>query len=230
MASSNFPTTIGVVGKTHYGDPLYKTIDSNSWLMNIAQEYVVFTFEYSTTSTGSLYSNPLLPKPTDVATNPPWFWWFMGFYMGFECEFDVLFEPIKHSAHRGAFSVSITVNDPTAEHIASGFLPLKIFDISGETSDLVYPVPNVYAYNAKMYPNDNRSITEIITGSRPYMSMSLGTIDINAVTPLAASAMLPDTITILVKLLPKIQTLRLVNPILPYDRAGSILSDFWSND
>nr|WBM81656.1 MAG: putative capsid protein 2 [Myotis brandtii picorna-like virus 1] len=220
---SNFAETINVSGKSNYGAPLYKPLLMNNWMSNIAQQYAIDSFDYSTTS---IYDSVLFRKGIShysgltLTANLPWFVWFTEMYQSFECHFDLVLIPVKHSAHRGVISVSCTLFGATPENISENFLPVEHFDISGEdTVEYVYPIPNVYAFSAKTFYEKGRNMTTKDTAATvPQFSTLLTTVDIRAVTPLASSSMLPPTITFIVCLRPDLSTLKLHNPVLGSNR------------
>lgn len=234
---STFASTVTVAGKSNYGEPIYKSLINNQWLQNITQEYVVSSFTYSTSNNaGNLLYNTVL-NPVFLTNNMmPWFIWFVSNYQGFKCDFDLVLEPIMHSAHRGILAVAVTLDMPSSVNSDSGFLPIENFDISGASDqEYVYALPNVYAFNGKMYFEDARDLgTPISSTSRvPIMATRLGYLQIRAVTPLASSSMLPNTITVLIKLRPKIQNLTVFAPIIPSaERLATVgrLAPEWLND
>lgn len=233
---STFSSTIQVAGKANYGAPLYKSITENSWLMNIAQDFAFATFVYTTSSDGSnyLFNSPIYPYIGSQNDILPWFPWFLSNYIGFKCDFDLVLEPVMHSAHRGVISVCCTINAPSTINSSEGFLPLENFDISGATcTELIYSLPNVYAYSGKMLYDVNRDLSSLPAGDTrlPYMFDKIGNVGIRAVTPLSSSNMLPSNINIILKLRPKIETLELFSPVLGASGklSGDRMGPTWNN-
>lgn len=217
---TNFPTTVSVAGKSNYGAPLYKTLSYNNWLQNISIPYAIASFDYSTTS---IRSTPLFNDSINAFTGTttsiimPWFIWFITNYQAFECAFDLVLRPVKHSAHRGVIGVSTTLFGSSSTNISQGFLPIKHFDISGEdTAEYVYPIPNIYAFGAKAFYEKGRILYEPVptSSTQPIYATQMAHLRIEAVTPLVASSMLPSTITFIVLLRPNLSTLKLHNPVL----------------
>lgn len=216
---SNFAETVNVSGKSNYGAPLYKPLLMNDWMSNIAQQYAISAFDYTTTSTydSTLYHAQIAHTTGIVDLNiQPWFLWFVSMYQSFECMFDLVLIPVKHSAHRGVISVFCTLFGSSVDNVAQAFTPVEHFDISGEdTNEYVYPIPNVYAFSGKTFYERARNLTTNLTAATtPQYSTFLTTVDIKAVTPLASSSMLPSSVTFLVCLRPRLSTLKLHNPVL----------------
>lgn len=233
---TTFPTTVPVVGKANYGEPIYKT-PQFSWLSNIGQEFAIDFFDYWTTSTSEspIYSSDIFPYDMAVASTAaalPWFVWYLCQFQSWTCAFDLVLKPIKHSAHRGALSVACTLNEPTTDNLTTQFLPINIYDISGDTeSEYVYPIPCVYAFSAKIPIEGARNLTNNVTEIIPKYAYNLTRLTILPVTPLASSSMLPNVITIKIILRPRMETLTVNHPVLPsYHRLRSgRITSVWNN-
>nr|WPV63620.1 MAG: hypothetical protein [Wufeng shrew polycipivirus 3] len=239
-AQSTFPAAVSVVGKSNYGEPIYKSLTHNSWLSNIGQEFVIANFNYSTNSsqTEPLFQDYIYPVNTN-ANNATisWFNFFVSNYQSFTCRFDILLEVVKHSAHRGIISMAFTVLKPTAQNLSEQFLPIALYDISGEEEmDYVYSIPSIYAVGSKMFIDSARDITNeklAVTQRVPQLMNQLGYLTISAIVPLESSAMLPSEITCILKLRPDISTLRTYHPVLGSSNrftAGQRMPGLWQND
>lgn len=233
---TTFPTTVPVAGKANYGDPIYKT-PQHAWLANIGQEFAIDSFDYSTTSVSitPIYSSAIFPynmAATVSQLSIPWFVWYVCQFQSWTCAFDLVLQPVKHSAHRGALSVACTLNRPDGENLSSQFLPVQIYDISGDTdSEYVYPIPCVYAFSAKIPIESARNLTSNETERIPKYAFNLTHLTVMPVVPLSSSDMLPPTITFKVILRPKIETLTVNHPVLPsYHRlVGGRITSVWNN-
>lgn len=233
-ADSTFSSSVTAVGKANYGAPLYKPLLNNAWISNIGQEYVWGYFEYTTTSIGAVPGftgapiNPMLGN-WDALT-PPWFVWFLSHYQSWACEFTLVFQAIAHSSHRGVLAISTTLHQPTPAAMDRQFLPVKNWDISGENLETEYPIPNIYAVSGRSYFDISRDLRNPIgTPSMPVLATTLGRLNIEYVTSLMASSMLPSTITVLIKLRPNISTLRLHHPVLASSQKFSSALTPWEH-
>lgn len=219
VGDSNFAGTVNVSGKSNYGAPLLKPLAYNGWMNNIAQEYAIITFNYSDTNAVGdiLFSDSVHPfYGTTTGNIMPWFLWFLTNYQSFECQFDLVFKPVKHSSHRGVFSVASTLFGSSSTNLEQGFLPLKHFDISGENSDeYVYPIPQVYAFSAKTFYEYGRNLSSVsAAATTPFYATYLANVNVRVSTPLVSSSMLPSQISVIMCLRPNISTLKVSNPVL----------------
>lgn len=212
---TTFPSTVPVAGKASYGLPVQNNI-INSWFQNIMQDFCIDTFEYSTSSsmTTPLFSRLISPFPDNANYNLPWWTWYVCQFQEWRCKFDLVLVPIKHSSHRGAISVSCTLNPPSDEKLSTQFLPVMTFDISGDVqSEYVYPIPCVYAFSSKTQFENARNLTGIDNHLIPKFTLDLTHLTIMAFTPLSSSAMLPSVITFKILLRPS--NLEVSHPVNP---------------
>lgn len=235
---SNFATTIAVEGKTNYGIPLYRPPAARLWTRNLFQDYVYASFNFTTSQNiGTLlFDGEVIPcrLPSNEVSTLPWFLWLISHMQAWQCEFDLVVKFVCHSAHRGSFSATTTLQVPSTGYSPIAFEPIKHFDISGDTYDAEYvvPVPNVYAAGAKFYPDNARFLFTDPRVTLPDYAQRLTWLQLRVVTMLSASSMLPDTITGLIFLRPKPETFKMTNPVLPsfsrYLNTGGVPST-WSN-
>lgn len=239
VSDSTLPAQVPVQGKTTYGTPIPKILELNSWISNIGQEYSIGYFNYTTTSAAAanLFSQRIFVNLDNLANFQPWFLWYISQYQAFQCEFDLVLEPVQHSGHRGAFSVMWTIDEPTAENLLDLFLPISNFDISGnQNEEFVYSIPSIYAFPQKTNFNSGRILATNKNGLgtflNPRLASSLGFVSIKSLVPLTSSSMLPSSVTVIVKLRPKIETLRVYHALLPSENkliSGAQIGT-WVND
>lgn len=213
---TTFPSTVPVAGEASYGIPVSKPA-TNAWMSNIMQDICIGSFEYSNTSSlhDPLFSRLIYPFPTTSQYRLPWFVWYVSQYQSWSSSFDLVLQPIKHSSHRGAIAVMCTHEEPNADQIFEAFLPMKIFDISGDgEAEYIYPIPNVYAFTSKTAYDSSRNLTSIENFLLPKYALALTHLTITAQVPLSTSSMLPSTITFKVLLRPK-GDLKVSHPVLP---------------
>lgn len=230
---STLPSTVPVAGRDTYGTPLFKT-PLNSWLSNIYQEYAIDSFDYSVTSTPEtpLYNRLINPIPVGEQSSLPWAVWYLTNYQAYSCEYNIILEIVKHSAHRGAIAVSTTLDEPLENNSSSYFLPTQVWDISGDTENsYIYKIPNIFGLGMRMAIDNARNINFPTDQVIPKFSFNLCHLSIFATTPLVASTMLPSTVTVIVKLQIVPGSLKVAHPVLPsyhrFRRGGTLPT--WNN-
>lgn len=239
VSDSTLSAQVPVQGKTTYGTPILKTLELNSWISNIGQEYAIGSFNYTTASTAAsiLFATRVFITLESGVGFQPWFLWYVSQYQAFECEFDLVFEPIQHSGHRGAFSVMWTLDAPRTDNVLNLFLPISNFDISGnQNQEFVYSIPSVYATPQKSNFNVGRILTPNKNGLGgallPQLVSALGYVLVKSLVPLTSSSMLPSIVPIIIKLRPKIETLRVYHALLPSENklSSTVQIGTWPND
>lgn len=229
---TTFPSTVPVAGEASYGIPVSKPA-TNAWMSNIMQDFCIGSFDYEVTSslTTPIYSTRIYPFRTNAQLRLPWFHWYVSQFQSWSSSFDLVLQPIKHSAHRGAIGVICTHEVPSNESLTNGFLPMKIFDISGDDeSEYVYPIPNIYAFSTKTTYDDARNLTDIDDFLLPKYAYALTNLTVMAQVPLSSSSLLPPLITFKVLLRPK-GDLKVSHPVLPSTSrlAEGRITKFWNN-
>lgn len=229
---TTFPSTVPVAGEASYGVSTV-THPENTWMANIGQDICLDYFDYTTSSESGtiLFDKNISLYLVNNTPILPWHIWFVSQYQSWSCEYDLILKPVKHSAHRGAISVSCTLNTPTDKNTDSSFLPIKIFDISGDTDgEYVYSIPSVYAFSTKTNFEQARNLINF-GSSVPKYTYNLTWLRITSVVPLVSSSLLPSTITFKVILRPNIKTFSVGHPLLPsYHRIGDgRISTTWNN-
>lgn len=218
VPEATLPNQVGASGDLTYGFPFLKTLTNNSWFANIAQEFAIMSFTWSTSAeSGTLITGGAL-RPYLTGNLLPWFPWFLSFHHSYKCDFWLEIEIIAHTSHRGSLSVFLTGRIPENEHVANRFLPHQLCDISGGVHNFRIKIPNMYTSMQKLV--DPLRAQQVAPNVRflfldHYLCASRVIVD----SPLIGSAFLPNSVTGIVKLVPDISTLKVTGSQRPLEIA-----------
>lgn len=218
VPEATLPNQVGASGDLTYGFPFLKSLTNNSWFANIAQEFAIASFNWTTSfeSDTTLITNALRPYLSGNLL--PWFPWFLSFHHSYKCDFWIEIELIAHTSHRGALAVYMTGRIPENSHRQKRYLPYQLCDISGGVHNFRIKVPNMYTSMQKLV-DPLRALQPANNVRFLFLDHYLCRLEIRVDSPLIGSAFLPNSITGLVKLVPDIKTLKVTGSQRPLEIA-----------